>query len=292
MTVKYAYQLVIEKINHLYGLPESSSIAAIVMEDAFGIKYAKINNGKILNDIQQKKITEIIDRLHTYEPVQYVLGKTIFYGLPFKVDENVLIPRQETEELVAWVLETERSVRRLPSAVCRLLDIGTGSGCIPVALKHKLPGIEMHALDVSKGALNIAKENAALNNTEIIFHEMDILNEMLWPQLPDYDVVVSNPPYITTDEKNILEKNVIEYEPHLALFSGNNDAQRFIKKITAFAKKKLNINGFLFFETNEFYAAESKKIMEGYGFTEVEIREDLNGKNRMLCGRWGKDKSW
>lgn len=278
MTTKVAHQLIIEKLQPLYGLGESKSIANIVMEDAFGIKYFQVEEGQNLSILQQQKLNKIIARLLTNEPVQYVLGKAIFYGLPFKVDKNVLIPRQETEELVAWVLEVEDGARRF-------LDIGTGSGCIPISIKHKLPKVEMHALDVSAGALNMAKENASINQTEITFHELDILNETLWAQLPKYDVIISNPPYITEEEKNILAKNVIDFEPHLALFSGNNDAQRFIKKISAFAKKHLKEGGSLFFETNEFYANGSKKIMEEYGFVEVEIKKDLNGADRMLRGR-------
>ncbi|MEO1262340.1 MAG: peptide chain release factor N(5)-glutamine methyltransferase [Bacteroidota bacterium] len=282
MTAKEAFKKITDGIGHIYGDAESASIAAIVLEDGFGVKYNKLNEATVLDGGEEKEINKMVERLLTHEPVQYVLGKTIFYGLPFKVDANVLIPRQETEELVAWIIET---VRRLPSTFCRILDIGTGSGCIPIVLKEKLPNAEVQALDVSKGALRVANENAELNNQEIIFHEMDILNESLWTHLPKYDIIVSNPPYITQDEKNILAKNVIEFEPHLALFSGNNDAQRFVKKIIGFAKNHLNKNGFLFFETNEFHAEQSKILLEENGFTKVELRKDLNGNNRMLKGR-------
>ena len=285
MTTKQAFIKIATAIRNIYDIGECASIAGIVMEDAFGIKPHLLNDEKHLPETQQKELNKIIKRLLTHEPVQYVLGKTIFYGLPFKVDKNVLIPRQETEELVAWAIASLQSKVRSPQSVPgRILDIGTGSGCIPVSIKYKLPDIEVHALDVSKGALNVAKENAAMNNTAIIFHEVDILNEKAWPTLPKYDLIVSNPPYITEDEKDILPENVIDYEPHLALFSGGNDAQRFVKKITKFAQQKLNKGGSLFFETNEFYAPDSKKTMEKHGFVNVELRKDLNGRDRMLRG--------
>lgn len=288
MTTKQAFVKIITALHTIYDIGESTSIAGIILEDAFGIKHQKINDETTLTEEQQKELTGIITRLLTQEPVQYVLGKTLFFGLPFKVDKNVLIPRQETEELVAWIIET---VRQSDSSPVRqfntysILDIGTGSGCIPISIKNKLPGVEVQALDVSADALNVAKENAELNKTKITFHETDILNEETWNKLGKYDLIVSNPPYITENEKNILPKNVIDFEPHLALFSGNNDAQRFIKKIVKFALDHINKNGYLFFETNEFYAPDTKKIMEENGFSEVELRKDLNGKDRMLKGR-------
>ena len=281
MTTKEAFEKITTALFNIYPMGERSSIAAIVMEDAFGVRPHKMHDGILLDDEQQKYLTAIIHRLLTHEPVQYVLGKTIFFGLPFKVNNHVLIPRQETEELVAWCIE---SISSSPFPVRHVLDIGTGSGCIPVAIKNKLPALDVHALDVSIGALNVAKENAALNKTEITFHEVDILNEDRWEALPKFDLIVSNPPYITEDEKDILPKNVITFEPHIALFSGGNDAQLFIKKIVKFANKHLTHNGWLFFETNEFYAQGTKKIMEENGFKEVELRKDLNGKDRMLKG--------
>jgi release factor glutamine methyltransferase len=168
-----------------------------------------------------------------------------------------------------------------------VLDVGTGSGCIPIALKKKLPQLEVHALDVSATALEVARENAAGNGTEVLFHRVDILDEKAWEPLPEFDIIVSNPPYITEDEKYILPKNVIEYEPHLALFSGGNDAQRFVKKIADFALIHLHSGGWLFFETNEFYATDTQRILQEKGFVEVELRKDLNGKDRMIRAKLG-----
>ncbi len=294
MTSFQALKHILESIVEIYEPSEAVSIAAIVLEDAFGIKPKQISDNQKLTKEQQQELDAIIARLLTHEPVQYVLGKTVFYGLPLKVNPNVLIPRQETEELVAWVLETvdgERrtvdgaAVHRPPSTVRRFLDIGTGSGCIPIAIKKKRPGLEVHALDVSAGALETASENAALNDAEVNFHQVDILDEKQWEALPMFDVIASNPPYITEDEKDILPKNVVDYEPHLALFSGGNDAQRFIKKIADFAVLHLHPGGFLFFETNEFYASDSQQILKEKGFTEVELQKDLNGKERMIRAR-------
>ena len=281
MTSLQALKHILESIVEIYEPPEAVSIAAIVLEDAFGINMKQVAENQPLTEEQLSQLNVIIDRLLTHEPVQYVVGKTIFFGLPIKVNPNVLIPRQETEELVAWVLETVGSGRQ-PSIFTSFLDIGTGSGCIPVSIKKKRPGIEVHALDVSAGALETARENAALNEVDIHFYQMDVLDEKQWDALPMFDIIASNPPYITEDEREFLPQNVVDFEPHLALFSGGNDAQRFIKKITDFAVLHLHPGGYLFFETNEFYAPDSQRILEEKGFAEVELRKDLNGKERML----------
>lgn len=287
MTSKEAYDKIVAALKGVYDEGESQSIAAIVLEDGFQVRRNAVQSEKIFSPKETDKLLKIIHRLLKHEPVQYVLGMTVFYGLVFQVDKAVLIPRQETEELVAWMLEeikTRIKINSNSSKIFRVLDIGTGSGCIPVTLKKELPELEMYALDVSREALGVAKKNAALNSTTIIFKELDILKEATWAELPVFDCIVSNPPYITEDEKEILGKNVLDYEPHLALFSGNNDAQRFIKKISAFAQSHLVENGCLFFETNAFHAQTSKMVMEENGLKKVEIRKDLNGNDRMLKG--------
>ena len=296
MTSFQALKHIVQPLLDIYSPGEAVSIAAIVLEDAFQIKPKSIGDEIPFTKEQQKRLSSIVGRLLTNEPVQYVIGHTIFYGLKFKVNPHVLIPRQETEELVAWVVETVRqpavrqsavrqSTVRSPQSVVRILDIGTGSGCIPIAIKKKRPELEVHALDISPEALEVARENAAANGAEVLFHQVDILDKKTWEALPMFDLIVSNPPYITEAEKGILPKNVVEYEPHLALFSGGNDAQRFVKKIAGFALLHLNPGGFLFFETNEFYAVGTRKILEKKGFTEMELRKDLNGKDRMLRAR-------
>ena len=289
MTSKQAFKKLAAELSKIYDESEALYMAAIVMKDAYGLNATKISDEVVLNADQKNEFAQITARLLTHEPIQYVLGKTIFFGLPLKLNNCVLIPRQETEELVAWCIET---VRQFDSSAVRqsspylVLDVGTGSGCIPIAIKNKLPHVETHALDVSEDALKVAKENAALNDIEIEFHKIDILNKSVWNHLPKFDLIVSNPPYITENEKNILAKNVIDFEPHLALFAGGNDAQRFVKIITEFAALHLKNGGFLFFETNEFYVNDTKKIMVEHGFHEVELRKDLNGKERMIRGKW------
>lgn len=284
MTSIDAFNYLLEKIKPLYGLGESNSIAHIVMEDAFGIKRFDISDKYIFTEKLKLKLNKIIARLLKNEPVQYILGETQFFGLKFYVNPSVLIPRQETEELVAWVLETAKYRERKEGEGIQVLDVGTGSGCIPISLKYKMLQWDVHALDVSEEALATAKENAELNQTEINFHHIDILNENKWEKFSGFDIIISNPPYITEKEKMYMPPHVLEHEPHLALFSTNGDAQQFIKKITAFAKEKLKKDGLLFFETNEFYGEESKKIMEEMGMKNVELRKDLNGKDRMLRG--------
>ncbi len=281
MTSIQAIKYIMTEIMELYEIDEAVSIAAIVLEDAFGIKLEDVSNTQALSEEDQIQLNTIIDRLLTNEPVQYVVGKSIFYGFPFKVNPNVLIPRQETEELAAWVLEME-DLAADAEASPLILDIGTGSGCIAVTIKKKRPEWEVHALDVSRDALETARGNAALNNAEVHFHQVDILDENEWNALPVFDLIVSNPPYIRDDERKCLPKNVVDFEPHLALFSGSDDEQRFVKKIGDFARSHLRIGGYLFLETNEYYASDSLAILEKMGFGEVELRKDLNKKDRML----------
>ncbi len=280
MSGKEIFEKVKNEIAPIYGSGEASSIAAIVLEDGFGIKRNNHETG-FINNNQLAAVEEIISRLLKNEPVQYVLNKTIFYGLPFYVDSNVLIPRQETEELVAWILET---IQNKGGDEIRVLDVGTGSGCIPIALKKKRPSFSVGALDVSSGALEVAKKNAVLNNVNIDFWELDVLDEKNWNKLPSFDIIVSNPPYIAEVEKNMIPENVLQFEPHLALFAGGNDALVFYKRITEFAKRNLNTGGWLFFETNEFNAEAAKELMVKGGFENVELKKDLNGKDRMLRG--------
>jgi release factor glutamine methyltransferase len=278
-----AYRQLVQSLCKVYELDEAVSIAAIAMEDAFGIPPKKITDNQPFSEENQEKMAVICRRLLEHEPVQYVLGKTLFLGLSLKVSPAVLIPRQETEELVAWVIETIKNERQPP--ILRILDVGTGSGCIPISIKKRLPELEVHTLDISPAALEVARDNAALNQTEIHFHQTDILKKQAWNSLPEFDLIVSNPPYITQKEKSLLAKNVVDFEPHLALFSGGNDAQRFVKKITEFAAQHLSHGGWIFFETNEFYAPKSKEILQKNDFTGVELRKDLNGKDRMLRAR-------
>ncbi len=281
MTTAQALKHTVQPLLDIYDPGESLSIASIVLEDAFGIKPAQISAKSKLDNEQVVRLNSIIQRLLAHEPVQYVMGQAAFYGYRFKVTPAVLIPRQETEESVHWVLETAKQYPHIRS----ILDIGTGSGCIPISIKKRRPDLDVHALDVSAAALEVAQENARTLGAEVHFCEVNILDKKAWKSLPKFDLIVSNPPYVTEDERPILPKNVVDFEPHLALFAGGNDAQRFVKKIAEFGTKHLNPGGWLFLETNEFYVPISAEVLAKNGYVEVETRKDLNGRDRMICGK-------
>lgn len=220
-----------------------------------------------------------VDQLKTFRPIQYIKGETIFYGLTFMVNSHVLIPRPETEELVDWIIK-----HKLPPNLA-ILDVGTGSGCIAVALAKNLPQSIIHAIDVSENALELANENAKLNKVNINF----ILENILRPSEDfkgnKFDLIVSNPPYITPGEKEKMNKNVLDYEPHLSLFVPDEDPLVFYKAIMTYAMGSLNENGLLFFEINESFDKEIVALMKNHKFAEIELRKDINDKFRMVRGR-------
>jgi release factor glutamine methyltransferase len=216
-----------------------------------------------------------LKRLQNEEPIQYILGKTEFYGLPFLVNKNTLIPRPETEELVELILKEVNKSKPL-----QILDIGTGSGCIPVTLAKKRPKATIFAMDVSKEALSIAKQNASLHNVVINFLQEDILKTEILPQ--KFDVIVSNPPYVRTLEKVAIKNNVLANEPHLALFVEDNNPLIFYDKIADLAKKHLRENGKLYFEINEYLGKEMVALVAQKGFKDIQLKKDLFGKDRIL----------
>ena len=223
------------------------------------------------------KYQEAIERLQQYVPIQYILGETEFYGLTFEVNESVLIPRPETEELVDWIVKENGS-----NETISILDIGTGSGCISVSLAKHLVNAKVHALDVSASALKVAQSNAKLNDVEVECIEADILN---W-DIEDlkFDIIVSNPPYIREIEKSEMKANVLNYEPHLALFVENKDALLFYKQITKLALVVLKPNGQLFFEINQYLGEEMKDLLKEHHFDNIELKQDIFGNDRMIKG--------
>lgn len=235
-----------------------------------------LNKERELTDAQYLEFDSILMQLKTGRPVQYILKETVFYGLPFKVTESVLIPRPETEELVDWILETAGSVPEIGS----LIDIGTGSGCIAVSFKKNLPAIDVIGLDVSEKAIEIASANAILNEVVIDFIKADIRN---FRTEQKFDIVVSNPPYITIDEKEEMHRNVLENEPHLALFVSNERPLIFYECIADFALQSLNKDGMLFFEINEHFGKETVDMLASKSFTNIVLRKDMQGKDRMIC---------
>ncbi len=207
------------------------------------------------------------------------MGETEFYGLPFYVNENTLIPRPETEELVEWIIK-DCYVPRNDARTIRILDIGTGSGCIAISLAKNIPNAEVFALDVSEKTLTIAKKNAVRNGVNVTFLHQSVLEiEDLGQQ---FDIIVSNPPYVRHLEKAEINKNVLEYEPHLALFVEDNDALLFYRKITELAQKNLPENGQLYFEINQYLGKEMLELLEKYHFKNIELRKDIYGNDRMI----------
>lgn len=276
MTIKSAYNNLISILRARNSEGEAHSIARIVFEDAFDVyDFKKETN---LSDAQLSIFQEIKTRLANNEPVQYILGEADFYGLKFNVNPSVLIPRAETEELVAWVKETIQENSNLQT----VLDIGTGSGCIPVTLKKEMPHLSISGLDVSDEALETALENARKNEVEVGFLQADILEEKSWEVLHKFDIIISNPPYIPVREKALMPQQVLENEPHLALFTTDEDPLIFYRKIGEFAHAHLHENGYLFYECNEFNTEEVKESLSKIGFSAIEIKQDMQGKDRMI----------
>jgi len=243
-----------------------------------------------INETQLEKWNVILQDLKKEKPIQYSIGETEFYGLRFFVDENTLIPRPETEELVDWIIKSQEEVRSDNVELC-ILDIGTGSGCIPISLKKNISHAIVFAIDVSEGALAIAKKNAIENKVEVNFIKTDILKISDLQNFPisnfqfptQLDIIVSNPPYVRNLEKLEIKKNVLEYEPHLALFVEDDDALLFYRKIAELAQKSLSINGKLFFEINQYLGSETVRLLKGLGFQNIQLKKDFYGNDRMIC---------
>lgn len=281
MTIQQAQHDLITTLTPQYGEGEARSMARIVFEDYFNIKPNNENDENVFQSFLMSEYEAMKNRLLNGEPVQYVVGFAWFYGLKFKVNNSVLIPRPETEELVEWVLETAKTFQKANKNV-KILDIGTGSACIPVTLKVKNPQLDVSAVDVSESALITGSRNAYRHNAEIDFKKVDILNENEWAALGYFDIIVSNPPYIPHAEKALMETNVLDYEPHLALFVEDENALIFYEKIADFALKHLNTEGLLFYECNTFNASQVVEMLQSKGFKNVELRKDMSGNDRML----------
>lgn len=282
MIVKQYRNYFNETLKTIYPITEIDSFFFLLLEEYLGFRRVDIvlkSDFKITQETLNL-LQSATKQLEQEVPLQYIIGKTEFYGLPFVVNKHVLIPRPETEELVAWIIEevTKRTAQK--NQKLSILDIGTGTGCIPISLAKNIPTSNVSAIDISQKALDIAKKNALLNDTEIRFFEMDILNTDHLPQ--QFDVMVSNPPYVRELEKTAIKKNVLQNEPHLALFVENDNPLLFYKKIADLAKKYLNKNGVLFFEINQYLGQETVKMLEKKGFTNIELRKDLFGNYRMI----------
>ena len=251
--------------------------ASLPVQRALPMQYAS----QLPPDAKQKILTAI-GELKKYRPIQYILGETEFYGLPFETCPAALIPRPETEELVDWIVRDYD--KNAPLAV---VDVGTGSGCIAVALKNNFNNANVWAIDICENALTLAKRNAEKNGAEIKFLCKDVLSDgMMGFERNFMDVIVSNPPYVTPSEKQHMLPNVLEYEPHCALFTPENDPMVFYRCISAFGKKCLKKGGKIFFEINEAYLDKVAEVLKEHDYQDISPRKDINDKWRMISGRW------
>jgi len=268
-----------EQLKDFYPEPEIKSFCYLIMESVCNMDKSSVlrSKDKQLSSNEYAGIQEIIEELKKYRPIQYILGETEFYGLKFNVDENVLIPRPETEELVEWIIKEEKSP-------LKILDIGTGSGCIAVALAKHFPEAEVFALDISDKALDVARRNAMKNQADVHFFQHDILKDEPFTSLT-FDCIVSNPPYITLKEKTAIAKNVLDYEPHQALFVPNENPLLFYVRIADFACKHLKEAGSLYFETNSSYGQESARMLESRKFRSVKLLKDISKNDRIIIAK-------
>ncbi len=282
-TVKDVFETFKQQLNINYDALELEAITLLTLSEVTGRSNAQLKafpESEIAED-QSKAISIILEKLKTGMPVQYAIGYTEFFGLRFKVTPAVLIPRPETEELVAWILAEVKTENVQP---VRFLDVGTGSGCIAISLKKYLPSVQAWALDISKDALNMASENALTNNIDVNFIEADILDDQLEHKftIDNYSIIVSNPPYVTEADQQYMHSRVIGFEPHTALFVNDQHPLIFYKAIADFANLKLTGGGLLFFEINESYGEQVVNLLRHKGFINVELRQDMYGKDRMV----------
>ncbi|MFY7739891.1 MAG: peptide chain release factor N(5)-glutamine methyltransferase [Flavobacterium sp.] len=280
MLLKSYKSTFIQELSPLYDEKEIESFFYIVLENFHNKKRIDLalNPSMEMDAVQLLRWESVLADLKTEKPIQYILGETDFYGLPFLVNENTLIPRPETEELVEWILESTKYEEQ--STKLNILDIGTGSGCIAIPLAKNLPSAQVSAIDVAEKALATAHKNAEINKVDVNFMLKNILETEVLDE--KYDIIVSNPPYVRNLEKEEIKPNVLEYEPHLALFVEDNDALLFYRKIAELAKKNLSENGKLYFEINQYLGKETVELLEEMGFKNIVLKKDIYGNDRMI----------
>lgn len=266
-----------EILSPLYDGAEARNLYYMVLTELLDCDMTTLllHGDRLMTAEKVERFDEITQKLREGQPVQHILGYAIFHGNRFFVNSNVLVPRPETEELVDWILQDE-------TRPTTLLDIGTGSGCIAISLKKELKETTVFAMDVSEKAIETAKKNAQENHTEIIFIHDDILNPNFFDDNWNVSLIVSNPPYIRTEEKKSMHKNVLEHDPHLALFVPDEDPLMFYREIARFGQKHLEKGGCIYFEINEALAEETCHELEKFGYQNIVVKKDGNGKNRMI----------
>jgi release factor glutamine methyltransferase len=276
----------IDQVAPFFDKEEAESFFYLIIENFRNLKRVDLvmQPDLFFSEPELIQLEQIIAELKLQKPIQYILGSTEFYGLQFEVNEHTLIPRPETEELVDWILKSQKledGRRTTEDKSIKMLDIGTGSGCIAISLAKNLPLARVSAIDVSVEALATAKKNAALNEVDVQFICQNILETN--SLTTTYDIIVSNPPYVRMLEKQEIKTNVLDFEPHLALFVEDNDALLFYRKIAQLAQHNLNENGLLFFEINQYLAKETIELLENLHFKSIELRQDIYGNDRMIC---------
>ena len=272
---KTLFQNAVNELLGVYPDREAQSIIFILFENFYGLRRIDVMMDKAIADFDQVKYNQAIERLKKAEPIQYVLENAWFLDRQFYVNSSVLIPRNETEELVQMIISNHKNDSSL-----NIIDLGTGSGCIAISLKLALPNANVYALDISKEALEIAKKNAQNLGVEINFLNADMRVEI--SDLPTFDIVVSNPPYVTMSEKKVMNTNVLAYEPHLALFVEDTHPLEFYEAIADFGESRLNPQGKLYLEINEHLGPETATMLQQKGYSNVEIIQDIHSKNRMI----------
>lgn len=270
-----------------YPITETQSFFNLLAEYFLNMKRIDVtlNFDTVVTDNTYSEFQSAVELLKAYRPIQYIIGETEFYGLPFKVDENTLIPRPETEEIVEWILKRHS---QQSGQLLKILDIGTGTGCIAISLAKHISDSDVSAIDISEKALKIAGQNAKLNDVLVNFIHDDILNSQVAEPVntsDNYDVIVSNPPYVRNLEKDAIKPNVLNYEPHSALFVEDDNPLEFYKAICNFAQRNLKETGELYFEINEYLGNEMVLLMTSSGFKNVELKQDMFGKDRMVKGQ-------
>lgn len=274
--MKRIIQAIKYELGRCYPTGETAALTRIISTEILDIPQSTffLKDDVTLTPRQETLFYCTIERLKKHEPIQYIIGYCDFCGLTFKVTPDTLIPRPETSELVEWITEEQKGDK------VNILDIGTGSGCIAISLSCKLPGCNIAAWDISPGALAVAEENNRSNGTEVTFSQVDIL--VYQPQDEMFDIIVSNPPYIKENEKKSMEANVLDWEPHTALFVPDNDPLLFYRAIAEKALAMLTSGGALYFEINRAHGAETVEMLKSLGYIETELRKDLAGNDRMI----------
>ena len=282
MKIKQYRTQFIQELSPFYDAYEAESFIYLILENKHKLRQIDLalNHELSFTEDDYAVWDFLVNELKKEVPIQYLLGKTSFYGLDFEVNENVLIPRPETEELVEWIIKENKILDKTKKL--KILDIGTGSGCIAVSLAKNLPNAEVFAMDVSKKAIETAKRNAINNNARVTFMYKNVLELELLKY--EYDIIVSNPPYVRNLEKEEIKKNVLDYEPHLALFVDDNDALVFYRKIAGLAQKSLSEKGQLYFEINQYLGKEMVDLLEKMNFKNIHLRKDIYDNDRMIKG--------